>query len=95
MKDFCYTACTYYPYYNFTILANITSRESPIQGDRNGDECSGKLYEASGAGRNTAQRLGKYGRRMDSCAKIEAGARIHVSEGMVKDVTVMKYEENG
>ena len=48
-----------------------------------------------GAGRNTAQRLGKYGRRMDPCAKIEAGARIHVSEGMVKDVTVMKYEENG
>ena len=40
-------------------------------------------------------RLGKYGRRMDPCAKIEAGARIHVSEGMVKDVTVMKYEENG
>ena len=30
------------------------SRESPIQGDRSGDECSGKLYEASGAGRNTA-----------------------------------------
>ena len=71
------------------------SRESLIQGDRNGDECSGKLYEASGAGRNTAQRLGKYGRRMDPCANIEAGARIHVSEGMVKDVTVMKYEENG
>ena len=70
-------------------------RESPIQGDRNGDECSGKLYEASGAGRNTAQRLGKYGRRMDPCAKIEAAARIHVSEGMGKDVTVMKYEENG
>ena len=70
-------------------------RESPIQGDRNGDECSGKLYEASGAGGNTAQRLGKYGRRIDTCAKIEAGARIHVSEGMVKDVTVMKYEENG
>ena len=65
-----------------------SSRESPIQGDRNGDECSGKLYEASGAGRNTAQRLGKYGRRMDPCAKIEAGARTHVSEGMVKDVTV-------
>ena len=64
----------------------MRTRESPIQGDRNGDECSGKLYEASGAGRNTAQRLGKYGRRMDPCAKIE---------GMVKDVTVMKYEENG
>ena len=74
---------------------DFKSRESPIQGDRNGDECSGKLYEASGAGRNTAQRLGKYGRRMDPCTKIEAGARIHVSEGMVKDVTVMKYEENG
>ena len=75
----------------------LVPRESPIQDDRNGDECirSGKLYEASGAGRNTAQRLGKYGRRMDPCAKIEAGARIHVSEGMVKDVTVMKYEENG
>ena len=76
-------------------LASSKTRESPIQGDRNGDECSGKLYEASGAGRNTAQRLGKYGRRMDPCAKIEAGARIHVSEGMVRDVTVMKYEENG
>ena len=73
----------------------VPPRESPIQGDMNGDECSGKLYEASGAGRNTAQRLGKYGRRMDPCAKIEAGARIYVSEGMVKDVTVMKYEENG
>ena len=60
-----------------------------------GNECSGKLYEASGAGRNIAQRLGKYGRRMDPCAKIETGARIHVSEGMVRDVTVMKYEENG
>ena len=71
------------------------SRESPIQGNRSGDECSGKLYKASGAGRNTAQRLGKYGRRMDLCAKIEAGAQIHVSEGMVRDVTVMKYEENG
>ena len=64
-------------------------------GDRSGDECSGKLYEASGAGRNTAQRLGKYRRRMDPCAKLEAGTRIHVSEGMVRDVTVMKYEENG
>ena len=40
----------------------FSSRESPIQGDRNGDECSGMLYEASGAGRNTAQRLGKYGK---------------------------------
>ena len=39
--------------------------------------------------------LGKYGRRMDPCAKIEAGAQIHVSGGMVRDVTVMKYEENG
>ena len=27
----------------------LIPRESPIQGDRNGDECSGKLYEASGA----------------------------------------------
>ena len=60
------------------------------------DECSGQLYETSGAGRNTAQRLlGKYGRRMDLCAKIEAGARIDVSEGMDRDVTVMKYKENG
>ena len=70
-------------------------RESPIQGHRSGDECSGKLYEASCAGRNTAQRLGKYGRRIDPCAKIETIARIHVSEEMDRDATVMKYEENG
>ena len=83
--------------FNLTLqrLVSPLSRKSPIQGDRSGDECSGKLYEASGAGRNTAQRLGKNGRRMDPCAKIKTGARIHVSEGMVRDVTVMKYEENG
>ena len=40
-----------------------------MQGHRSGDESSGKLYEASGAWRNTAQRLGKYGRGMDPCAK--------------------------
>ena len=45
-------------------------RESPIQGDRSGNERNGKKYEASGAGRNTAQRLGRYGRGMDPCAKI-------------------------
>ena len=78
-----------------TDYLTLEPRESQIQGDRSGDECSGTLYEASGAGRNTAQRLGKYRRRMDPCAKLEAGTRIHVSEGMVRDVTFMKYEENG
>ena len=79
----------------YAAMSLTRTRESLIQGHRSGDECSGKLYEASGAGRRTAQRLGKYGRRMDPCAKKEAGARIHVSEGMDRDVTVMKYEENG
>ena len=54
----------------FTYRAIDGSRECPIQGDRSGDERSGKQNEASGAGRNSAQRLGRYGRGMNPCAKI-------------------------
>ena len=70
-------------------------RESPIQGHRSGDESSGKLYKASGAWCNTAQRLGKYGRGMDPWSNIGRPAHRSVSEGMDRDVTVMKYEEYG
>ena len=55
-------------------------RESPIQGHRSGDESSGKLYEASGAWRNTAHRLGKYGKGMDPCAKIGRPAHGSMSQ---------------
>ena len=49
-----------------------------MQGDRSGDERSERLYEDSGNGRNREKRLGKYGRRVDSCTK-RTGAQIHVS----------------
>ena len=52
------------------LVSQALPRESPIQGHRSGDESSGKLYEASGPWRNTAQGLGKYGRGMDLCAKV-------------------------
>ena len=58
----------------------LESRESPIQGHSSGDESSGRLYEASGAWRNTAQRLGKYGRGMDPCAKIGRPAHGYMSQ---------------
>ena len=55
-------------------------RENPMQGDRNGDERSGKQYEDGGAGCHIAQRLGKYGGGDGYvCQNREAGTRIHVS----------------
>ena len=57
------------------LVSQALPRESPIQGHTSGDESSGKLYEASGAWRNTAQGLGKYGRGMESVRQSrEAGA---------------------
>ena len=44
-----------------------------------GMESSMKLV--SGAGRNTAQRLGRYGRGMDPCAKICRPAHGSISQG--------------
>ena len=38
-------------------------------------------YEASGYGRNTAQRLGRHGRGMDPCAKICRPAHGSMSQG--------------
>ena len=60
---------------------SLVSRESPIKGDRSGNERNEKEYEASGAGRNTAQRLGRYGRGMDPCAKICRPAHGSMSQG--------------
>ena len=51
-----------------------------MQGDRNGDERSGKQYEDGGAGCHIVQSLGKYGGGDGSvCQNRKAGTRIHVS----------------
>ena len=70
LKELIYLAQTTLPSTYYLSLWKSVPRESPIQGDRSGNERNGKKYEASGAGRNTAQRLGRYGRGMDPCAKI-------------------------
>ena len=67
-------------FYLFSFLASLLPRESPIQDNMSGDESSVKLYEASGAGRNTAQRLGEFGRGMGPCAKIGRPAHGSMSQ---------------
>ena len=70
------------PVHSLVLQAGMvsTSRERPIQSHRSGDESSGELYESSGAGRNTAQRLGRYGTGMDPCAKIGRPAHGSMSQ---------------